>query len=138
MVVQRRHLQNFGPGLSVILPEVVSRGQGCIIARQRHLKIHNKKSVIISKVTNDVEIAWLSSYTCPHNFNPLESTSSIPQRRCGDYNKETLQSLASVRLRAVVMAPTRKLDTPTVTSRQYGRRAIFVSKRRQISRWRCR
>ena len=38
MVVPRRHLHNFGPGQSVVLPEVVIRGQVSIIARRRHLK----------------------------------------------------------------------------------------------------
>ena len=38
MVVRRRHLHNFGPGQSMVLPEVVNRGQVSIIARRRHLK----------------------------------------------------------------------------------------------------
>ena len=38
MVVPRRHLHNFGPGQSLVLPEVVIRGQVSIIARRRHLK----------------------------------------------------------------------------------------------------
>ena len=38
IVVPRRHLHNFGPGQSVVLPEVVIRGQVSIIARRRHLK----------------------------------------------------------------------------------------------------
>ena len=38
MVVPRRHLHNFGPGQSVVLPEVVNSGQVSIIARRRHLK----------------------------------------------------------------------------------------------------
>ena len=38
MVVPRRHLHNFGPGQSMVLPEVVNRGQVSIIARRRHLK----------------------------------------------------------------------------------------------------
>ena len=53
MVVPRRHLHNFGPGQSMVLPEVVIRGQVSIIARRRHLKkTHNKKSVIICTMTN--------------------------------------------------------------------------------------
>ena len=53
MVVPRRHLHNFGPGQSMVLPEVVIRGQVSIIARRRHLKKnHNKKSVIICTMTN--------------------------------------------------------------------------------------
>ena len=38
IVVPRRHLHNFGPGQSLVLPEVVIRGQVSIIARRRHLK----------------------------------------------------------------------------------------------------
>ena len=38
MVVPRRHLHNFGPGQSVVLPEVVNSGQVSIMARRRHLK----------------------------------------------------------------------------------------------------
>ena len=34
-------------------------------------KKHNKKSVIVCNVTNDVEISRLSSYTCPHSFTPI-------------------------------------------------------------------
>ena len=38
VVLPRRHLHNFGPGWSAMLPEVVNRGQVCIITRRRHLK----------------------------------------------------------------------------------------------------
>ena len=33
----RRHLHDFGPGQSMVLPEVVNSGQVSIIARRRHL-----------------------------------------------------------------------------------------------------
>ena len=48
----------------------------------------------------------------------------MPQRCGRDYTKETDIS-SSIRLRGVIMARNRK-GIPTVTSRQYGKRAIFV------------
>ena len=67
---------------------------------------------------------WTS--ICPHSFTPLASKTQIPPRCGRDYTKETA-SVASFRLRGTVMAANRKTrHNNTVTSRQYGRSAIFV------------
>ena len=77
-------------------------------------------------VSNNIENSRLNSYICPHSFTPLASNTQIPPRCGRDYIKETA-SVASIRLRGTVMAANRKTrHNNTVTSRQYGRRAIFV------------
>ena len=70
----------------------------CIFTRRTHVSKNNKKNITKCTMTNDFETSRLNSYICPHFFTPLTSKGSIPQRR-----------------------------GPTVTSRQYGRRAMFVS-----------
>ena len=86
-------------------------------------KKHNKTCVTICTVAKDVETIILNSYICPYSFTPLASKALIPQRFGRDSTKETGIS-SSIRLRGKVMARNRK---PTVTSRQYGKRAVFVS-----------
>ena len=74
-------------------------------------------------VSNNIENSRLNSYICPHSFTPLASNTQIPPRCGGIY----IKSVASIRLRGTVMAANRKTrHNNTVTSRQYGRRAIFV------------
>ena len=76
MVVPRRHLHNFGPAQSVMLPEVVNCGQVSITTRRRHLKKkQNKKSVSICTMTNFLHI--------------IDAKVTNPQRHCGYYSKET-------------------------------------------------
>ena len=78
-------------------------------------------------VSNNIETSRLNSYTCPHSLSPLASKAQIPQRTV-EITLKKLASLASIRLHGVVMAPSRKTrHDNTVTSRQYDRRAIFVS-----------
>ena len=77
-------------------------------------------------VSNKIENSRLNSYICPHSFTPLASKTQIPPRCGRGYIKENA-SVASIRLRGTVMAANRKTrHNNTVTSRQYGRRAIFV------------
>ena len=77
-------------------------------------------------VSNKIENSRLTSYICPHSFTPLASKAQFPPRCGRDYIKETA-SVASIRLRDTVMAVNRKTrHNNTVTSRRYGRRAIFV------------
>ena len=77
-------------------------------------------------VSNKIENSRLNSYICPHSFTPLASKTQIPPRCGRGYIKETA-SVASIRLRDTVMAGNRKTrQNNTMTSRQYGRRAIFV------------
>ena len=76
MVVPRRHLHNFGPAQSVMLPEVVNCGQVSIIIRRRHLEKSKIKRVL-------AYVRWQTSFTS------LTPKSPIPQRHCGNYSKET-------------------------------------------------
>ena len=64
-----------------------------------------------------------NSHTRPHPLHPT-GVKGINSSNADEMTLKKLASLASVRLHDVVMA---KDDTPTMTSRQYGRRAIFVS-----------
>ena len=79
--------------------------------------MYNKKSVLMCKVTNDVEISSLNSYTCPYSFTPLASKSSIAQRRCGDSFKRKLDCISCHRSAAPRSngANPEDDDTPTVT-----------------------
>ena len=84
---------------------------------------------IITKctVSNNIETSRLNSYICPHSFTPLH------QRRKSHSDAvevivKKLPSLTSIRMRGTVTAANRKpRHNNTVTSRQYGRRAIFAS-----------
>ena len=106
--------------------EVVNRRPVCIFARRRHLEKKNNKSFTICTVTNDAESNRLSSYTRPYSLTLLASKSSVSQRRGRDYPKETGISCQRSTERHSNGANT-DYDTPTVTSQQYGIRAIFVS-----------
>ena len=69
----------------------------------------------------------LNPYICPHSFTPLASKAQIPQRCGRDYTKETGVSRQHSAARHTVMAANRKTrHNNTMTSRQYGRRAIYV------------
>jgi len=64
----------------------------------------------------------------PTFLHPTASKAQITQRCGRGYSKETGVSLASIRLRCTVMAAIWKTrHNNTMTSRLYGRRAIFVS-----------
>ena len=89
-------------------------------------KKKNNKSFTICTVTNDAESNRLSSYTRPYSLTLLASKSSVSQRRGRDYPKETGISCQRSTERHSNGANT-DYDTPTVTSQQYGIRAIFVS-----------
>ena len=73
---------------------------------------------------NNIETSRHNSYICPHSFTPLR------QRRKShsdavEVTLRKLPSFASFRLRGTVMAANRKTrQNNTVTSRQYGRRAV--------------
>ena len=78
------------------------------------------------KVSNNIETSMLNSCICPHSFTPLATKAQIPQRCGREYIKET-GIFASNRVRGTVMGANRKTrHNNTVTSRQYGRRAIYV------------
>ena len=78
-------------------------------------------------VSNNIETSRLNSYICPHPFTPLRQRRKFHSDAV-EVTLKKLSSLASIRLRGTVMAAIRKTrHNNTVTSRYYGRRAIFVS-----------
>ena len=99
----------------------------CIFTHQaKTLEEKQKQSVTMCTVANNVEKSRLISYTCPHSFTPLASKASMPQRCGRDYSKEASNPCkrSAARRRNDVKTGSNR---PTVTSRQYGRRAVFVS-----------
>ena len=77
-------------------------------------------------VSNKIENSRLNAYICPYSFTPLASMTQIPPR-AAEIKLKKLASVASIRLCDTVMAANRKTrHNNTVTSRRYGRRAIFV------------
>ena len=78
-------------------------------------------------VSNNIETRRLKYYTCPPSFTPLASKAYIPQRCGRDYTKETGISRQHPAARRGNGANRKTCHNNTVTSRQYGRRAIYVS-----------
>ena len=78
-------------------------------------------------VSNNIETSRLKYYTCPRSFTPLASKAHIPQRCGRDYTKETGISRQHPAARRGNGANRKTCHNNTVTSRQYGRRAIYVS-----------
>ena len=78
-------------------------------------------------VSNNIETSRLKYYTCPRSFTPLESKAHIPQRCGRDYTKETAIFRQHPAARRGNGANRKTCHNNTVTSRQYGRRAIYVS-----------
>ena len=78
-------------------------------------------------VSNIIETSRLKYYTCPRSFTPLASKAHIPQRCGRDYTKETAISRQHPAAPRGNGANRKTCHNNTVTSRQYGRRAIYVS-----------
>ena len=78
-------------------------------------------------VSNNIENSRLKHYTCPRSFTPLASKAQIPQRGGRDDTKETVISRQHPAARRRNGANRKTCHNNTVTSRQYGRRAIYVS-----------
>ena len=78
-------------------------------------------------VSNNIETSMLKYYTCPRSFTPLASKAHIPQRCGRDYTKETSISRQHPAARRGNGANRKTCHNNTVTSCQYGRRAIYVS-----------
>ena len=78
------------------------------------------------QVSNNIETSRLKYYTCPRSFTPLASKAHIPQRCGRDYTKETGISRQHPAARRCSGANRKTCHNNTVTSRQYGRRAIYV------------
>ena len=78
-------------------------------------------------VSNNIENSRLKYDTCPRSFTPLASKAQIPQRCGRDDTKETGISRQHPAARRRNGANRKTCHNNTVTSRQYGRRAIYVS-----------
>ena len=77
-------------------------------------------------VCNKIETSRLNSYICPHSFPPLASKTQIPPRCGRDYTKET--GICRQHSAARHSNGGKPEDAPqnTVSSRHYGRRAIYI------------
>ena len=102
------------------------------------LNKNNKQSATICTVTKDVQTSRPSSYIRPHYITPLVSKAWTPQRCGRDYSKESGISCQRSAVRRNNGAKPECDDTPTVTSRQYGRRVVLVSGDVRFPRWRHR
>ena len=78
-------------------------------------------------VSNNIENSRLKYDTCPRSFTPLASKAQIPQRCGRDDTKETGISRQHPAARRRNGANRKTCHNNTVTSRQYGRRAVYVS-----------
>ena len=78
-------------------------------------------------VSNNIENSRLKYDTCPRSFTPLASKAQIPQRCGREDTKETGISRQHPAARRRIGANRKTCHNNTVTSRQYGRRAIYVS-----------
>ena len=78
-------------------------------------------------VSNNIETSRINSYICPHSFTPLRQRRKFHSDAV-EVTLKKLAALASIRLRCTVMAAIWKTrHNNSMTSRLYGRRAIFVS-----------
>ena len=117
-------LPNIGPDRSVMLPEVFSLGQVCMFIRRIHLTQKQlKKSVTICTVTKDVESGRPRYYTHTQIISPHWCQRHKPHSDAVQITGISCQRSVARRNNG---AKSEDDDTPTVTSRQYGRRAIFV------------
>ena len=78
-------------------------------------------------VSNNIETSRLKYYTCPRSFTPLGSKAHIPQQCGRDYTKETGISRQHRAARRGNGANGKTCHNNTVSSCQYGRRALYVS-----------
>ena len=117
-------LHIIAPGRSVMLPEVAGYGPCVSVPSPDEDTWENnttKRALQYARWLKTLKLAgYIYLYTYPHSFTPPASKASIPQR-CGRDDTKEMASLASIRLRRVIMAPNRK-----VASWQYGKRGIFV------------
>ena len=110
-----------------MLPEVVDH-VSLYLHRAQTPEKKTIKERYNGQVSNKIETSRLNSTTCPHSFTPPASMAQITHSDAVEITLEKLAYLASIRLRATIIAANRKTrHNNTVTSLQYGRRAIFVS-----------
>ena len=98
----------------------------CIFTRRRQLRKNNKRALQCARFLTKLKPAG-SGLTYAHIPSLHWSQWRKFHRDAVEITVRKLTSLASIRLRGVVMAANRKTrHNNTVTSRQYGRRAIYV------------
>ena len=98
----------------------------CIFTRRRQLRKNNKRALEYARFLTKLKPAGsVLTYAHIPSLHWREWRKS--HRDAVEITLMKLTSLASIRLRGVVMAANRKTrHNNTVTSRQYGRRAIYV------------
>ena len=98
----------------------------CIFTGRRHLRKNNKRALQCARCLTKLKAAG-SILTYAHIPSPHWRQRRKSHRYAVEITLKKLASVASIRLRRTVMAANRKTrHNNTVTSRQYGRRAIFV------------
>ena len=98
----------------------------CIFTGLRHLRKNNKRALQCARCLTKLKAAG-SILTYAHIPSPHWRQRRKSHRDAVEITLKKLASVASIRLRGTVMAANRKTrHNNTVTSRQYGRRAIFV------------
>ena len=98
----------------------------CIFTGLRHLRKNNKRALQCARCLTTLKTAG-SILTYAHIPSPHWRQRRKSHRDAVEITLKKLASVASIRLRGTIMAANRKTrHNNTVTSRQYGRRAIFV------------
>ena len=98
----------------------------CIFTGRRHLRKNNTRALQCARRLTKLKTAG-SMLTYAHIPSPHWRQRRKSHRDAIEITIKKLASVASIRLRGTVMAANRKkCHNNTVTSRQYGRSAIFV------------
>ena len=98
----------------------------CIFTGRRHLRKNNKRALQCARCLTKLKAAG-SILTYAHIPSPHWRQRRKSHRDAVDITLKKLASVTSIRLRGTVMAANRKTrHNNTVTSRHYGRRAIFI------------
>ena len=85
------------------------------------------KTVTMGTVSNNIETSRLSYYTCPHSFTPQALKGAYPTAMRPRLHQIIGTSRQHSAARRGNGANRKTRHNNTVTSRQYGRRAIYVS-----------
>ena len=98
----------------------------CIFTGGRHLRKNNKRALQCARCLRKLKPAG-PILTYAHISSPHWRQRRKSHRDAVEITLKKLASVASIRLRGTVMAANRKTrHNNTVSSRQYGRRAIYV------------
>ena len=99
----------------------------CIFTGRRHLRKNNKRALQCARCLTKLKAAG-SILTYAHIPSPHWRQRRKSHRYAVEITLKKLASVASIRLRGTVMAANRKTrHNNTVTSRQYGRRAVALN-----------